>query len=571
MSVKVSLGQYSDKGQKPSNQDFIGARIPQGALMSLKGVALAMADGISSSPVSHIASETAVKNFLEDYYCTSETWSVKHSVERVLVAINSWLYAQTRKGPHRYDADKGYVCTFSAVVIKNRTAHIFHVGDTRVYRLNANGLEQLTNDHRLWVTPEQSCLSRALGMGEQCAFDYQVLDVNSGDIFIIATDGVYEFLDANAIIDEIAQTGELNRVAQTLADKALAHQSQDNVSIQILRIDKLAEPATNDIKQQATNLPLPPVLEPRMIFDGYAILRELHHSNRSHVYLAQDIASKKNVVLKVLSTEMLQSNENLECFLMEEWIALRIQSPYVLKAELPNKKRRFIYTVFEYIEGQSLAQWAIDNPKPPVETVRNIVEQIVKGLHAFHRMEMLHQDLRPENIMIDAGGTVKIIDFGAVRVAGLDELQNHMPETHLKGTALYSAPEYFLGEPGTSQSDVFSLGVMTYYLLSGRFPYKTNVAKTKTLSEQKRLHYTSVLDEDRDIPAWVDDAIRKAVNPIPFKRQGDVFEFLHDLRHPNVDYLKRRRQPLIERNPVAVWQGVSGILLSIVIFLLMRK
>lgn len=539
--------------------------------MNLKGVVLAMADGISSSQVSHIASETAVKNFLEDYYCTSETWSVKSSVDRVLAAVNSWLYAQTRKGPHRYEVEKGYVCTFSAVVIKNRTAHIFHVGDTRIYRLNTNGLEQLTNDHRLWLTQEQSCLSRALGMEPQCAFDYQALDVNNGDTFIIATDGVYEFVDASIIIDEIRQAHELNLAAQAIATKALSQQSNDNLSIQVLRIDELVEHTAHDIKQQANNLPLPPVLEPRMVFDGYAILRELHHSNRSHVYLAQDTTSNKNVVLKVLSTEMVQHDENLEHFLMEEWVALRIQNPHVLKADLPDKKRNFIYTVFEYIEGQSLAQWAIDNPKPSLETVRNIVEQIVKGLHAFHRMEMLHQDLRPENIMIDKEGTVKIIDFGAVSVAGLEELQNKVPATHLKGTALYSAPEYFLGEPGTSQSDLFSLGVITYYLLSGRFPYKTNVAKTKTLSEQKRLYYASILDEDRDIPAWVDDAIRRAVNPIPFKRQRDVFEFLHDLRHPGADFLKKSKQPLIERNPVAVWQGISGILLFVIIFLLMHK
>ncbi|MCE3253635.1 MAG: serine/threonine protein kinase, partial [Cellvibrio sp.] len=516
--MKVSLGQYSDKGRKSENQDFLGAKIPQGSLLNLKGVALAMADGISSSQVSHIASETAVKNFLEDYYCTSETWSVKNSVERVLNAINSWLYTQTRRGPHRYEKEKGYVCTFSCIVIKNRTAHIFHIGDTRVYRLNPNGLEQLTNDHRLWLTQEQSCLSRALGIESQCSFDYQVLDVKTGDIFILATDGIYEFIDAETIITSIHQQFDnLDQVAATIATKALAGQSNDNLSIQILRVDELTEQTACDIKQQVNILPLPPALEARMVFDGYTILRELHSSNRSHVFLAQDNVSTKNVVLKVLSTEMVQDEANLERFLMEEWVALRIQNPHVLKADLPDKKRNYIYTVFEYIDGQTLAQWAIDNPKPELETVRKIVEQIARGLYAFHRMEMLHQDLRPENIMIDKEGTVKIIDFGAVSIAGLEETQSKAPATYLMGTALYSAPEYFLGEAGTAQSDLFSLGVITYYLLSGRYPYGTNMAKTKTLSAQKRLNYLSLLDEDREIPSWIDAAIRKAVHVSPYK------------------------------------------------------
>ena len=564
--MKVSLGQYSDKGRKSENQDFLGAKIPQGSLLNLKGVALAMADGISSSQVSHIASETAVKNFLEDYYCTSETWSVKNSVERVLNAINSWLYTQTRRGPHRYEKDKGYVCTFSCLVIKNRTAHIFHIGDTRVYRLNANGLEQLTNDHRLWLTQEQSCLSRALGIEPQCSFDYQVLDVKTGDIFILATDGIYEFIDAETIIASIHQQFDnLDQVAATIATKALAGQSNDNLSIQILRVDELTEQTACDIKQQVNILPLPPVLEARMVFDGYTILRELHSSNRSHVFLAQDNASKKNVVLKVLSTEMVQNEANLERFLMEEWVALRIQNPHVLKADLPDKKRNYIYTVFEYIDGQTLAQWAIDNPKPELETVRKIVEQIAKGLYAFHRMEMLHQDLRPENIMIDKEGTVKIIDFGAVSIAGLEETQSKTPATYLMGTALYSAPEYFLGEAGTAQSDLFSLGVISYYLLSGRYPYGTNMAKTKTLSAQKRLNYLSLLDEDREIPSWIDAAIRKAVHVLPYKRHEDVFELIHDLRQPNTAFLRKNKQPLIERNPVAFWKGVSIILFIIIL------
>lgn len=566
--MKVSLGQYSDKGRKPGNQDFLGAKVPSLPLLNRKGIVLAMADGISSSQVSHIASETAVKNFLEDYYCTAETWSVKTSVERVLNAINSWLYAQTRRGPDRYEKDKGYVCTFSSLILKHRSAHIFHVGDTRVYRLTANGLEQLTNDHRIWLAQGQSYLSRALGVESQCAFDYQVLDIKSGDIFIIATDGIYEFVDKEIIIHSIhPQSRNLDIAAREIAEQALARNSSDNLSIQIVRIDELAEQTASDIKQQVDRLPLPPVLEARMVFDGYTILRELHCSNRSHVYLAQDNVSKKNVVLKVLSTEMVQSEANLERFLMEEWIALKIQNPHVLKADLPDKKRNYIYTVFEYIDGQTLAQWAIDHPRPDLETVRKIIEQIAKGLNAFHRLEMLHQDLRPENIMIDKEGTVKIIDFGAVSIAGLEESHSKTPSTYLMGTALYSAPEYFLGEAGTAQSDLFSLGVITYYLLSGRYPYRTEVAKAKTLSAQKKLHYISVLDEDREIPAWVDYAIRKAINVISYKRQHDIFEFIHDLRFPNQTFLSNNRAPLIERNPVIFWQGISIILFFIIIAL----
>ncbi len=95
--LKISIGQHSDKGRKEINQDFHGALIPKEPLLSLKGIAIVLADGISSSEVSQIASESAVKGFLTDYYCTSEAWSVKTSAQRVIAATNSWLHAQTRR------------------------------------------------------------------------------------------------------------------------------------------------------------------------------------------------------------------------------------------------------------------------------------------------------------------------------------------------------------------------------------------------------------------------------------------------------------------------------------------
>ncbi|MDX8398981.1 MAG: PP2C family serine/threonine-protein phosphatase, partial [Gallionellaceae bacterium] len=199
--LKLSIGQYSDKGRKQSNQDFHGIYIPKEPLLTSKGIAIALADGISSSEVSHIASETAVKSFLSDYFCTSEAWSVKKSAHQVLIATNSWLHSQSQQSEHRYNKDTGYVCTLSAIVIKSTTVHILHVGDSRVYRLRGNTLEQLTIDHRHWLTDEKSYLSRALGINPQLDIDYQSLPLDKGDIFLLATDGVYEYVSNDLIIN----------------------------------------------------------------------------------------------------------------------------------------------------------------------------------------------------------------------------------------------------------------------------------------------------------------------------------------------------------------------------------
>ena len=566
--LRISVGQHSDRGRKETNQDFHGVCVPREPQLGGKGIAIALADGISSSDVSQEAAQTAVTAFLEDYYCTSDAWSVKTSAEHVLVATNSWLHSQTQQSQHRYDRERGYVCTFSGIIIKSRTAHLFHVGDARIYRLRGTSLEQLTEDHRVRVSSVQSYLARAMGMDRKVEVDYQAISLEEGELLLLATDGVYEFTDAASIAAAIAScAGDLDQAAKSIVDEALQRGSGDNLTIQIVRIDQLPSPESNEMYRQLSELPFPPQLDARMNFDGYQIVREIRGSARSHIYLAVDSETGERVVIKTPSVDLQANPAYLERFLMEEWIARRINSPHVLKPCSQTRQRNYIYVVSEYIEGQTLAQWMIDNPKPDLPAVRGIVEQIAKGLQAFHRLEMVHQDLKPDNIMIDGTGTVKILDFGATRVAGVMEIATPIEQINLLGSAAYAAPEYFLGENGSSRSDIFSLGVIAYQMLSGKLPYGVEVAKSRTKAAQKKLVYQTVLNEEREIPAWIDDAIRKAVEPDPLARYAELSEFVFDLHHPNNEFLNKTRPPLIERNPVIFWKSVSFVLMLAVIVL----
>lgn len=570
--MKVSIGQHSDKGRKPVNQDFYGASSPTEPLLSAKGIAVALADGISSSDVSQVASEFAVMGFLDDYYCTSQAWSVKRSVERVLVATNSWLHSRTQQSPYRENMDRGYVCTLSALVLKAHTAHVFHVGDARVYRLQGGQMEQLTTDHRVQVSGHQSYLSRAMGFNARLDIDYHSLPIEVGDVFILATDGVHGHVEPATMAETVAQhRHDLDAAAREIVRLAHDHGSPDNLTVQIVAVDALPPHGARELTQALSQLPLEPIFEARAVVDGYRIVRELHASHRSHTYLAVDTEGGATVVLKTPSVDLQADAALLERFLLEEWVARRLNSPHVLKPCPPERERSCLYVVTEYIEGQTLAQWMTDHPRPDVETVRGIVEQIAKGLQAFHRLEMLHQDLRPENVMIDRTGTVKIIDFGATRVAGITEMSTPLERGEIAGTAQYTAPEYFLGDAGTPQSDQFSLGVIAYQMLSGRLPYGAEVAKARTTAAQRRLRYDSVLAADREIPKWLDDVLAKAVHPDPLKRYEALSEFVHDLRHPTQAFLSRTRPPLVERHPVLFWKVVSGVLALVVLVLVAAR
>jgi serine/threonine protein phosphatase PrpC len=561
--LKLSIGQFSDRGRKERNQDFHGAIVPDGPLLGLKGVAIALADGISSSDVGGVAAESAVKGFLTDYYCTSESWSVKTSAQRVIAATNSWLHAQSRRGQFPYDKDRGFVCTLTVLILKSRVAHIFHVGDARVYRVAGQSLEQLTTDHRVFISSEENYLGRALGVNAQIEIDYLAVPLEPGDMFVLATDGVYGHVPETAMIAAIGN--DLDGAARTIVQQAYERGSTDNLTVQIVRVDDLPDGAAGDILQQSIDLPAPPLPQAREMFDGYLIQRPIHASSRSHIYLATDSETNETVAVKVPSIELRDGDGYLRRFMMEEWVARRIDNPHVLKPRPPARKRNFLYTAMEFVEGQTLRQWMTDSPAPSLETVRGIVEQIVAGVRAFHRLEMLHQDLRPENIMIDTAGTVKIIDFGSTRIAGVAEAAPALDHDEVLGTVQYTAPECLAGAGSTTQSDLYSVGAIAYEMLTGALPYGAAMAQARTASQQRKVRYRPA---SPPLPVWIDGALRKAVQADPGQRYAELSEFTFDLRHPNPEFVNAPAPSLIERNPLLFWQVLSAALACAVVVLL---
>ena len=570
--LAVRVGQHSAAGRKERNQDFHGVCIPQGATLVTKGIAVALADGISSSDVSLAAAQAAVDAFVTDYYCTPEAWSVRTAALHVLSATNAWLHAQTRRSEHRFDRERGYVCTFSGLILKSTTAHLFHVGDARIHRLRAGRSELLTEDHRVRVSAEESYLARALGMDRRVDADYRALALERGDLFMLSTDGVHDHVDMGFVASAIAAADGLDAAARAIVDEALRRGSPDNLTVQLVEITALPDAQAGELGRRLAELPLAPALQARMRLDGYTIVRELHASARSHVHLAVDDESGARVAIKTPSVELQQDPAALERFLLEEWIARRIDSPHVLRPWRPERPRSCLHVATEFIEGCSLRQWMIDHPRPGLDVVRDIVRQTARGLQAFHRQEMLHRDLRPENIMIDASGTVRIIDFGAVSVAGIAECAGEAMEMAggVPGDSAYAAPEYFLGEPGSTRADLFSLAAIAYELLSGRLPYGVAPAQSRTRAAQRRLRYRSVVDDEREIPSWIDDALARALDPDPARRQAALSEFVHALHHPAPDHLRRLRPALIARDPAKFWKLLAIVALLANLVLLQR-
>ena len=548
-SLEIDYAVSSEAGDKQENADAADASAPEGNALLSKGIAAAIADGMSSSEGGKEASQICVSGFLNDYFSTPDSWTVKSSVTKVLGALNRWLYSQ---GQMRYDSARGMVTTFSALVIKSTTAHVFHVGDSRIYHFQNQQLEQVTRDHRVWVSKDRDFLSRAMGIDSNVDIDYKSLAVDPGDIFLFVTDGVSGHVTDNRLKQLIvAHEDNLQACTKAIMEEALHNGSVDNVTCQLLKVISLPTQTEDDILQKITELPFPPFLEPGMTIDGYEILRELHASKRSEVFLALDKETDTRVILKTPSVNFRDEPAYLDGFLHEEWIGKRVNNSHILKV-LETPRRKFLYNISEYVEGQTLRQWIQDHPQTHMNKARAYLHQISEGLRAFHRLEMLHLDLKPDNIIIDEWDILKIIDFGSTRVAGSNEITSSFRQDTPQGTLNYSAPECQDGFC-SNRSDIFSLGVIAYELLTGKLPYGDN---DKPLAANK-LKYQSARIHNNEIQPWVDGALQKAVHPNPIKRYETMSEFLYDLSHANEKFVIKDSQPLLERNPVGFWRGTT--------------
>src|SRR5690606_5324885 len=187
-TLHVRVGQYSEAGVKADNQDALALRLPFGEPLRTKGLVAALADGLSSAGAGREAAEACVLGFIHDYYATSPLWSVPRSAQRVLEALNRWLCRRTLAG-------EDHLCTLSVLILRSRVAHLFQVGDSRIWRLRGQQLECLTDDHSRQAGGRR-LLTRAMGADTRLDVDYRHCALQQGDVFLLTSDGIHDVLSA---------------------------------------------------------------------------------------------------------------------------------------------------------------------------------------------------------------------------------------------------------------------------------------------------------------------------------------------------------------------------------------
>ncbi len=561
-SLVVTFGQASTTGVKEENDDCLGIRIPDedDSQLRVKGAVMAMADGASTAQGGGEVAELCVQGFLNDYYDTPDAWKVSTAGHRILSALNRWLFSL---GQGYEVIGKGYVSTFSTVVVKSRTAYIFHVGDTRIWLLRNGELRQITRDHSIKVTSGRTQLTRGMGLDLSLDIDYHELALKENDLLIISSDGLHEYVSQKSMCDTLlANRSDLQKGCQELVDLAKSQDSPDNISCQALNLIHLSEGDAGDIYRALSKRPFPPELYPGMTIDGYEVELEIQASKRSQVYKVRDVESGEVFIMKTPSVSFEDDPAYIERFTTEKWVSNKIDSPNVVKSVTEKREPQFLYNLYEFVNGDTLEKWMEQNPQAEMKVIVGIAKGIIKGLRAFHRKEILHQDLKPSNIMISENMTPVIIDFGSCMVSGLEEISYSYEREKILGTDQYTAPEYLLGVKPNSSSDQYSLATIIYQMMTGKLPYG-KYDSANSLRDFCVLKYTPSYLHNPMVPTWMDGALKKALDIHSENRHDSLSSLEYDLSHPNLTYLSKEPLGYLLNRSTLFWKCLSvGLLIT---------
>jgi len=554
--LQVDIASHSLQGLKDNNEDAVGFFVPEeSSVLEGKGIVLAVADGVSSAEAGKEASDTAITRFLSDYYQTPDTWSVKHCGQKILSSINLTLF----KRSHEFASEeKGYLTTFTALVLKSRMANFFHAGDSRAYLLRRGELKQLTRDHVASIGSGRSFLARAMGMDNSIQIDYSQFTIEVNDILLVTSDGIHDFLSQEQIISFMSGKRPCQTRIEALVQAAFDQGSDDNISGSLCQITSLPNESLNDYNSKLTRLPFPPPLDQGVKLDGYKVLKELFASSRSQLYLVEDTETGEQMVMKTPSINFEEDTGYIDRFIQEEWIGKRIDSDYVVKIIKQQRARTCLYYLMEYVKGISLDKWMEQNHFPKPKVAFSLVEQIAQGLAAFHKMETIHQDLKPGNILVGENNQIKVVDFGSVFVAGLAEVFIPLEHEGVLGTATYSDPKYLLGKNTGVQGDLYALATITYEIFTGKLPYGDKIEECQTAFEYDRLRYISATEANPIIPIWFDRTLACGVSFDLEQRYNNIAEFINDLKKPNPIYLLNDPKVTKNKSQVLFWQLLSG-------------
>jgi len=539
MPLDLAIAEATATGPRKENQDALRSVQPSAALAATKGHLFALADGVSSCADGGLAARATLQALAQDYYSTPETWPVAQAMERLLLAQNRWLQAAGNGQP--------LLTTLTALVIRGRRYTLAHVGDCRAYRWYKGRLSCLTVDHVWQQTGMQHVLTRALGLENHLVVDFREGELETGETLLLVSDGVWAALGEDSMRRILADgVTDLDATAQALVAGALHAGGQDNASALLVRVDRLPDISLADTLANADTWPPLPALKPGQAFEGWTVVERLAKSRQSLLYRVKDEAGRP-WLLKTLPAALQFDTLAGHALLMEEWFLRRVAGRAFVEVH-PLPRRAHLYFVQREYPGRTLAQQlASDGPLALADWL-DVATRLLRALGQLHRRNILHRDIKPDNLHRGQDSELRLLDFGLAYCPQLSEDLHDSP-----GTPSYRAPESFEGAAPSPAQDLYAAGVTLYQLLTGSYPY----GEVEPFQRPRFGAPASTLRRRPDVPPWLDDWLQRAVAVNPVDRFETAEEALLLLEQGERQPLLRPL-PLLQRDPLRTWQIVAA-------------
>ena len=641
-------------GRKAENQDslLITTCLPYGSSSSAlrncppsftAPLLVLMADGVSACQFPKQASQSVINTVahhitsklaeiiqadtVQDSLYSFDDNQIAIVIKEAVHQANDALYF-----PQAYDRLPALLSTLSGLLCIGDRIHLFHTGDSRIYRIGIDSMVLLTKDHHIHHGRDKGALSAAIGADTRVELQQSVFTLHQNECLALMTDGVYESIvpaelqfelcaavtaihqsvvNPNQIIDHI-------QISQRLCEHALSEGSQDNLSVVMLGMnDEITKTKTHretdnaiavdqgvyrdsSHAQYINHYRLPTGLAEGAQIDNFVVKKIIARTARSEVYLVED-DDQHAFVLKSPSLNVIADGHYLREFLKERKIGLslskhkRIGEPAynqvdpnsvsshdpLLNSDVSKKlnatfnasnasgllryypvpaSSTYLYHLTEYIEGESLRVFMDRQAPCDIWQTYDLLTKIGMAVRVMHRNYLLHQDIKPENILLTQSGAVKLIDFGSASSSILKD-STRPPN----GDLHYAAPEYYTDAPKGIHSDLFSIAVIGYELLTGELPFSSQTLMNPSGSlivPAERLRQNRV-------PAASQQALMRALHSNTQARYQAIGEFLQDF-NPDNSNDTRDPEPLIVRHPLLVWHSICFIQLIIIISLLIH-
>ena len=538
MPLQLSYADSSASGPREENQDATRMVSPALSLAASKGYLFALADGVSQCADGGLAARSTLQALAHDYYATPQTWGVAQALDRLLLAQNRWLHANGGGQP--------LLTTISALVLRGQRFTLAHIGDCRVYRWCEGQLQRISEDH-VWSQPGmQHVLKRAMGLEQHLVVDYLEGELRTGESFLLVSDGIWATLSEASIAGVLRDESDLQNATNALVTAAHLAGSQDNASAVLVRVEKTGEASLSDALEQVEQWPLPPVLKPGQRFEGWQVEALLSQTRQSLLYRVSD-AQQQTWLLKTLPSHREGNNEAGQSLLQEEWFLRRVAGRFFPEVH-PASERQHVYYLMREHPGITLAEHHRKHGNLSLTHGLEVAMHLLRALGMLHRRNILHRDIKPDNLLLNEEGDLRVLDFGLAYCPGLST----QAPGELPGTPSYIAPEAYAGAAPTVAQDLYSAGVTLYFLLTGHYPHGE-------IEAFQRPRFGTPVPASRyrpDLPEWLVHNLDQALASDPAQRFETAEQWLLALENGEQQPSARSR-PLLEREPLKVWRTLA--------------